>query len=361
MEVKRGPILFRCDGTQELGWEPTYQCLSLAAALQRRRRGTHFLSYFDPLALAQTVHRGNNEWSPAETTIGGPGDLSATLAAIRRINAAAVVVAGPNVSDDYVAELGKTGASVLVIDSQASVRAPSGAIVVNPLLTPSMKAYRFDRGAQFLLGKKFALVRGVFRRQRTIRATEQPGPFRALVAFGDDDADQTLIRTQQLLEMPKVDKVSIAVRAHHPNYHDLRDFAEEQGGKVEIVTEPKELMTRLVRAHFALTSGDTWSLELACVGIPQLLLPTKAIHALNAKRMDDEGAATFLGGADDVTEAQLSEAVGLILDDPMERLSMSRCARNLIDGRGGDRIVNGLEIVLHTPWARQAASQRIAA
>ena len=32
---------------------------------------------------------------------------------------------------------------------------------------------------------------------------------------------------------------------------------------------------------------------------------------------------------------------------------MSRCARNLIDGRGGDRIVNGLEIILHAPQHRQ--------
>jgi UDP-N-acetylglucosamine:LPS N-acetylglucosamine transferase len=120
-------------------------------------------------------------------------------------------------------------------------------------------------------------------------------------------------------------------------------------------------MTRLVRAHFALTSGDGWSLELCCVGIPQLLLPTKPAHLLNAKRMDDEGVATFLGKASDVTLEQLSEAVGVVLDDPMERLGMSRCARNLIDGRGGDRVVNGLEIVLHTPWAKRAAEQRIAA
>ena len=59
MDATRGPILFRCDGTAEHGWEPFYQCLSLAAALQRRRRGTHFLSYLDPLSLATVINRGN--------------------------------------------------------------------------------------------------------------------------------------------------------------------------------------------------------------------------------------------------------------------------------------------------------------
>jgi spore coat polysaccharide biosynthesis predicted glycosyltransferase SpsG len=124
-------------------------------------------------------------------------------------------------------------------------------------------------------------------------------------------------------------------------------------GRAEIITETKELMTRLVRAHIALSSGDTLGLELCCVGIPQLTLPTKATHLLNAKRMDDEGVATFLGAAKDVSFEDLHEAVNLVLDDPMERLGMNRCARNLIDGRGGDRVVNGLEIVLHSPKHKQ--------
>ncbi|MGL6072533.1 MAG: PseG/SpsG family protein [Fimbriiglobus sp.] len=352
MDVKRGPILFRLDATTEEGFEPFYQGLSLAAALQRRRRGTHFLSYLDPLSLATVIHRGNNDWTPAENRVGEPADLDFTLAQIHRTQAAAIIVGGANVSREYLEALHKTGATVVAIDSEPGIRYPGG-IVVNPLLAPGKRAYQFDAGTQLLLGRRFALVRGVFRRQRTIRATEQPAPFRALVMFDDDDiGDQTLLRAEQLLEMPKVDKVSIFCKTHHPRYDDLRDYVSEAGGRVEIVTESKEMMTRLVRAHFALTSGDTGAMELCCVGIPQLALPTRPHHLLNAKRMDDEGVATFLGAAADVSFDQLHEAVNIVLDDPMERLGMNRCGRNLIDGRGGDRIVNGLEIVLHSPMAK---------
>lgn len=348
MDVKRGPILFRCDATPELGYEPFYQCLSLAAAMQRRRRGTHFFSYLEPLSLATNIHRGNNDWAAAESTVGGPGDLEATLREVRKLAPSAVIVAAPNVTADYLDELTATGTRVVCIDSHAGLPFPSK-IVVNPYLAPRAKAYRVAPGTQLLLGAKYSLVRSLFRRQRTIRSQEQPGGFRALVAFGDDDTgDQTLVRTQQLLEMPKVDKVSLCVRTHHHRYDELKEFASDSKGRVEIVTEPKELMTRLVRAHFALTSGDTWALELCCVGIPQLMLPTQQAHVWNAKRLDDEGAGTFLGASADVTVPQLAEAVGIVLDDPMERRGMTRCGRNLVDGRGGDRIVNGLEIVLHT-------------
>ena len=361
MDVKRGPILFRCDATPELGWESFYQCLSFAAALQRRRRGTHFLSYLEPLSLAQVIHRANNDWAPAESCLGGPGDIEATLREIRRLNPAAVVLAGPNLTPEYAQRVADTGVATMVFDPSAVSGMPAR-IVVNPTLAPGRKAYKPEPGTQVLHGRKFALVRGVFRRQRTIRATEQPAPYRALVAFGDDDfADQTLLRTQQLLETAKVDKVSIACRTHHARYDELREYAAESKGRVEVVTEPKELMTRLVRAHFALTSGDAWSMELCCVGIPQLLLPHKTHHVLNAKQLDSEGVATFLGSAEEVTVEMLREAVGIVLDDPMERLGMSRCARNLVDGRGGDRIVNGLEILLHAPQQRQPFQLRIAA
>lgn len=349
MDVKRGPILFRCDGTQEHGWEPLYQCLSLAAALQRRRRGTHFFSYLDPLSLAHAINRGNNDWTAAEETLGSTDDLRATIAQIRRLGAAAVVVCGSNVSPDYLEALREAKAYVLALDSASKGVTPVD-LLVNPFLAPPKKQFNVSIGGQVLAGRKYALVRGIFRRQRTIRAQEQPAPFRALVAFGDDDAaDQTLLRTEQLLEIEKVDKVSILARSHHPRFDDIKEICSKSGGRVEVITEVKELMTRLVRSHFALTAGDTTAVEMCCTGLPQLAISNGPKHTANAKRMDDEGMATYLGEAHKVTFDALKEAVDTLLDDPMERLSMSRCARNLVDGRGGDRIVNGMEIMLHSP------------
>src|SRR6476661_3419568 len=226
MDATRGPILFRCDGTQDRGWEPLYQCLSLAAALQRRRRGTHFLSYLDPLSLATVINRGNNDWQPAEQPLGSQGDLDATLARARALNVAAIVVAGEGFTPDYLAELKETGALVVVFDSTARMTFPAD-VVVNPLLAPGRKPYRLGPGCQRLLGHRFSLCRGVFRRQRTIRATEPPAPYRVLVAVGDDDlAGETVERTRQLLEMPKVEKISVAVRTHNPRYEELKDLAD---------------------------------------------------------------------------------------------------------------------------------------
>ena len=162
--------------------------------------------------------------------------------------------------------------------------------------------------------------------------------------------------------MPKVDKISIVARPHHPRIDELREFVKNEPGRLEIISENAEVSTRLTRAHFALSSGCPWSLEFACLGMPQLILTDEQRYVANAERLDEEGAAQYLGSAKKVTPGQLRTAVQDLLLDPQERKSMTRIGRQLIDGRGTDRFVNGTEILLHvaarsveTPSVRLAA------
>lgn len=347
--MDRSPILFRCDADPQLGWEPFYQCLTYAAALQRRRRPAYFLGRIEPFPLLSQIVRGGNDYLTAGHEVGTAEDCDETIREVRRLGAAAVIVNAPGVQEEYLRELSSTGTTVVVIDSEARVRFPNR-LVINPLVGRPLNQYQWERGAQLLLGRKYAIVRSVFRRQRALRSGDPQGSFRGIVAFGEDDfAGQSLQRAQELLAASRVDKLSVLVRSHHPQLADLKKVAEKNKGRLEVLTEPSELGTRLPRAHFALTSGDGLSLEMACVGVPQLVVTQNPRHLPNAKKLDEDGAATHLGAAADVTVNALRDAVNYVLDDQLERAGMSRCARLMIDGRGPDRIVNGLEILIHTP------------
>ena len=108
-----------------------------------------------------------------------------------------------------------------------------------------------------------------------------------------------------------------------------------------------EIAAKILRAHFALTSGSGWSNELACVGLPQLLIVQNETHWPNAQRLEEEGCATCLGWHESVSAQTIRLAVQNILADPLERQAMSRCGRQLFDGRGPDRFVTALEVMLH--------------
>ncbi len=355
--MTRAPVLFRVDATPQTGYEHLFRCLVYAAALQRRRRPAHFLSQLEPGSLALTVKRGGNEWlNPAEPA-GTARDLAETVREIRRLQVAAVVVDSPSISDDYLAELRETGTLVMSMDSLAANRFTAH-LVVNPLLGPSKEAYECERGTQLLLGQRYAIIRPEVRRVRPLRSQEPAQPFRALVALGDDDPNnQSAELAKLLLNCPRVSKVYVAVRPYHHHLAELKELAATCPERLEIASEQGELPPRIVRSHFAITAGNAWSLELACVGLPQLVIVQSEQHWPTAQRLEEEGAATCLGWHANVSAGTLRDAVEELLIDPLERQGMARCGRKLIDGRGPDRLVTALEILL-APNRQQRQSQQ---
>jgi spore coat polysaccharide biosynthesis predicted glycosyltransferase SpsG len=356
--MNRDPILFRVDGTTRTGLEHLGRCLIYAAALQRRRRPTYFLSQLEPASLGLVIKRGGNAWLDADEPAGTPDDLTETIQEVRRLHPAAVVVDAPETSESYLSELSGTGTLVVSLDNLASVCFPSR-LVVNPMLAPGREAYEHHPHTQLLLGARYALVRPEIRRIRPTRAQEPPAlpqgegkhlkeSYRVLIALGDDDPNQQiepLIRT--LLNTPRVGRVDVVVRPQHPELARFQALAEAHPQRLELATETADVASRIVRAHFAVTGGGGWALELACVGVPQLLIVQTEGHWPTAQRLEEEGCATCLGWHASVSTQTIRQAVQNLLGDPLERQAMSRCARKLIDGRGPDRLVTALEVLLH--------------
>ena len=355
----RAPILFRVDGTRQQGWESLWRCLVGAAAMQRRRRPAHFLSRLDPPDLAQYIRRGGNEWIEADAPAGSADDLQQTLEEIRRLSPSAILIDSSDVTEEYMQALRATGILVLSIDHTAQARFPSQ-LLVNPLLGPGKEAYHFGLGTQVLLGERYALVRPEIRRIRPLRSQEPAQPFRVLIALGDDDPhNQSGELARLLLASPGVARVDIALRPHHPELTALQALVESSNGRLELAQEPGEVAARITRSHFAVTAGNGWSLELACVGLPQLVIVQDEKHWPTAQRLEEEGAATCLGWHENVSAGTIRQAVQNLLSDAAERQAMSRCGRQLIDGRGPDRLVTALEVMLHParrlPLVAQAA------
>jgi len=345
--MNRDPILFRVDGTIKQGWERLTRCLTFAAALQRRRRPTYFLSLLEPGYLGLNVKRAGNEWLEADGPAGTQEDLDETVQEVRRLNPAAVVVDAMDISKEYLTELASTGTMVISLDHQATTCFPSQ-LVVNPMLGLGRDSYEFMPGTQLLLGERYAIVRSDIRRIRPIRAQEPNGPFRAIVALGAHDPHhQNLELTRLLMNIAKVDRIDVITRSYNPDLPGLQELATAHPDRVELATEGPEIASRLARCHVAITSGSSFSLELACVGIPQLMVVQSELHWPTAQRLEDEGAAICLGRRENVTPAAIRQAVQNLLMDPVERQAMARCGRQLIDGRGPDRLVTALEVMLH--------------
>lgn len=364
--MNRDPIFIRVDASPRTGYERYARCMILAAALQRRRRPTYFLSQLEPPSLAFAIKRSGNDWIPAHHPACTPEDKVQTLFEISRRRPAAVIVDDAEANRDYLTALRNAGVLVVSIDHHAQIRFPAH-LVINPLLGPSKESYEYGAGTQLLLNQRYTLVRPEVRRLRPGRAQE-PAPilpqngkpatteYRGLIALGEDDPHRRVMEYARLLVgAPHVGKIDIIVRREHPDLEQIKALVEENKGRMELALEPAEIAARIVRAHFALTSGSGWSNELACVGVPQLMILQNEAYWPNAQRLEEEGCATCLGWYENVSVQTIRAAVLNLLTDPLERQAMARCGRKLIDGRGPDRFVTALELMLHKRQARELA------
>jgi spore coat polysaccharide biosynthesis predicted glycosyltransferase SpsG len=368
--MTRDPIILRLDANSRTGYERLARAMTLAAAVQRRRRPVYFMSQLEPNALAMSIKRAGNNWILAEHPAGSDDDASQLLREIRRLSPAAVFVDDADISQNYLAEIGASGVLLAAVDQSATIRFPTK-LLINPLLGPNREGYEFGDGAQLLLGKRYAMVRPEIRRQRPMRSQEPPplaaqtgtaiiSQFRVLLALGEDDPNlMTIDLAKLLVNAPRVGKVDIIVRREHPQLEEIKALVEAHKELMTLALEPAEIANRITRCHFALTSGSGWSLELACVGMPQLLLLQNEAHWPNAQRLEEEGAASILGWHENASAQTIRQGVQNLIIDALERKSMARCGRKLIDGRGPDRLVTALEILL-SPLQRQEAMRQAA-
>jgi UDP-2,4-diacetamido-2,4,6-trideoxy-beta-L-altropyranose hydrolase len=344
--MTRNCVLFRVDGTKAQGWESFSRCLTFAYALQRRRRPCHFLARLEPSLLGTLVKRGENQWLSAEAPVGTSEDLEDITREIRRLRPSAVIVDDPHCSPEYLAEFIALGPLVLCLDGEASYRFPSQ-MVVHPQLHKSASDYDVCPGSQVLAGPRYAVVRPGIRRIRPIRGQEPPEPFRAVVALGDDPGNWTSRCVKALMAVKLLNRIDILARPGHPKLKQWEELAEANKGSVTVATETLDQSRRISRCHFAVAEADTGALELACVGVPMLLVVQNELFWPTAQRLEEEGAANLLGWHEAVKESSIRMAAENLLKDAGERRMMARAGRALIDGRGPDRLVTALEIMLH--------------
>ena len=106
-----------------------------------------------------------------------------------------------------------------------------------------------------------------------------------------------------------------------------------------VVHNARNMADLIWEADFAITSGGLTMFELACVGTPSLVICGEPIEEETASRLEKAGVVVSLGAGVGVDYEKLPEIVdGLLMDFEMRRMLSSR-GRELIDGRGCERVV----------------------
>ncbi|CAN5355269.1 UDP-2,4-diacetamido-2,4,6-trideoxy-beta-L-altropyranose hydrolase [soil metagenome] len=215
-------------------------------------------------------------------------------------------------------------------------------LVLNQNLLASAAEASLESGAKLLLGPRFALLAPEFRalHERPPRTVEMS--CNVLVTFGGADRRDLTSRTVTALSRMEVAprRLVVVVGSLYSRLAELEAMlAEHDELNTELQVATERMPELMGEADLAVTSGGLTAWELACAGVPNVIVSSSERERLTGVHLDRQGLAHFAGHHDQTDGEAIRGAVEELLADVERRRGLAFAGRRLVDGRGLDRVL----------------------
>ena len=229
---------------------------------------------------------------------------------------------------------------ILVVDDLANRRHDCDILLDQNLVADQGKRYNglVSANCKLLLGTSFALLQPMYRDLHD-RMTPRTGPIRRiLVYFGGVDALNLTGRTiSAFRELGAVDvSVDIILPGGHKQMALVQQQVEGVSG-IKLHSGLQSLAPLMFRADLAVGAAGATSWERLCLTLPAIVATLAENQRPIAAELDRRNLVRWLGDAENVTTAQIRDALGIALNSGADGLGIA-CDDRLVDGKGVDRV-----------------------
>lgn len=330
------------------------RCLAIAQAWKERGGEVRLYTHAEAPALRQRLEiEGLTLITPTHEA--GSLEEAAEVAALARDAGLCWLVAdGYHFSSDYLSALQSTGIRLLVLDDLATQDLSMADIVLNqnayasPAMYPAVK--------RLLAGSPHALLRREFIEWHGRRKAEARQAMNVLVTLGGGDPDNVTRKVIALLASFTARRLSVQViiGSANPHLESLRNV-DVGSHAVELLVNPPNLPELMSRADVAISASGSSCWELACLGLPMVLIITADNQRGVAAKLEELEIAEVLGWHEQFPADDALSRITAFLNDEPRRSRMSLRGRKLVDGQGAARVV---EAMRHHPLrARRATAE----
>ena len=334
-------VLFRCDGSPEIGLGHIVRCLALADEL----RDLHncritFAMRKGLLGIQMVEEKGYQVITPRDTdqTFNYGKWLNEC---VRKVDARAIVFdVRDGLTRAVVKELRDKGIMIVTIDDPEDKRLEADLAFYPPV--PQVKQIDWTGfTGKLYVGWEWVILRKEFSSTATKSQkpkTQNPKP-KILVTMGGSDPQGITLKAVKALEMLDEDFEAVVILGagfqHKKQLNNLLFGCKHHFDMQEDVKDMAEIMSQ---SDLAVASFGVTAYELAAMGVPAIYLCLTEDHAKSASAFVEEGMAISLGVVTQMTDSMLAKAVNYQLNDMPERLRMSERAEQQVDGQGAIRV-----------------------
>jgi UDP-2,4-diacetamido-2,4,6-trideoxy-beta-L-altropyranose hydrolase len=333
-------LLFRTDASVSMGTGHVMRCLALAQAWQDAGGDAVFAMAEATPAIEARLRIERAKILRVRVAAGSADDAACTLDSAQREGAAWVVVDGYQFNSQYAPLLRAGGLKVLQVDDNGEASPHAADLVLNQNLHAREGLYR-DRAAhtRLLLGTRYVLLRREFAFWRKRAFAISGRARRVLLTMGGSDPDNVTERVLKFLLAEPGLELTVAVGGSNPHLASIEKMVEQASGPVRLLKDVSNMPALMVWADLAVAGAGTTSWEMCMMGLPAALCVLAPNQENIASELARAGAAVNLGSVGRNGTGQAATMLHELIGSESQRAKMSARGRELVDGRGAQRVV----------------------
>ena len=339
-------ILFRCDGSHEVGFGHIIRCLALADELKDNHGcDIMFAILRDNKAIELIESHGY------QVTAADPNEEDFCYEEwldniVKQNNPNSIIL---DVRDDLPSEtisnFHKQGILIVTIDDPTDRRLLADLAFYPPVPQVERMDWKGFMG-QLYVGWEWVVLRREFsqtyRNSSTRRNETCASKIRNILVTmgGSDPQGMTLKAVKAMALLNDHFEATIILGPGFTHRKNLDELLKGFSHHYKIYENLSNMSDIMAEADLAVASFGVTAYELAAMGVPAIYLCLTEDHAESVAAFVESEIAKSLGIYTQASHQELSVAIGCLLTDEQNRLEMSKGASQFVDGQGAELIAN---------------------
>ncbi len=335
MSKSNALIIFRVDTRGAAGKRSLERCLMLAAAHQQRGGRAQFAIQQNQQTARNLIAAKGLAELTISGTIGSEHDAEELLCAAANCGASSIVVDGRSFGAAYLQTLSQTIFTAVMEDEGERVLPVQ--LIINSSFSADERFYTCRADSRLLLGPSFKLV--------SPEIANWPAPERAPRSvikrlFVHSEDDHASARVLDALPVCKGTTIVTVLGSRTCKILDTAARAACSRGYIIEQISRSAATDALFLTDAAIVTSESFSGLIGFLGIPSLCLSNDRDDARETHRMAEEGANVHTQPLREMSNQQLESTIEDFILDEAQRRRFSNRVAGLIDGNGGERILD---------------------
>lgn len=350
-------IAFRVDGSSNIGMGHIMRCLSLAKEFRENNFKVYFISRhyqgidkikeenFEVIQISSNIEYNINGFN-----YGNKEDLKKEiedlLEIINKYDIYLMIIDSYNVTRDYFLRLKSNTNKLVYIDDINKFIYPVD-ILINGNITGEYINYKkYSDDEIMLLGLKYNLIREEFKCIPGKKINKEVSDI--MITTGGSDPyniTEKIIRIVLNDDMLKRLNINVVIGSGFKDKDELKKL-EQCNDNIVLYENVKRMSNIMLKSDIAISAGGSTLYELCACGVPTISFILAYNQEFVVEKMEELGYIKSLGWYGDIDSKTLNNYIKRLIGDYDIRVKMHNKQRNLVDGKGTQRIVEKIANIL---------------